>query len=401
MTGFMAALVEAWQELRIHKLRVLLSLIGVAVAVCALTTVVALGNIAEQASIEAQERSSGRPALFSITMFNDSGETTADFQEVRLKIGDVMDRHGISYSSPAALTTVGARTPSGKQSIDMTIVDQPYADMHRVSATQGRWFTRADGELYGPAIVVDQKFLDAMGVERLDQARSVTLAGDRDVKATIVGVIDGDPYTEAPTGYILSDSYQRWFSSVESTVEPSWEMWVPLDNAEELGTSVQGELQKQMPGWSVDVSRQDYLTWGGDDGLGVIKTVLAGISVLVLLLGALSLLNVALVTIKQRVREIGIRRSFGATSGRVFFSVMMESVVATLAAGVAGVIASIAVVNSSLVRNFIGEGVVDLPPFPLWAAGVGLGTSLFVGALAGLLPALVAVRVKIIDAIRF
>ena len=45
----------------------------------------------------------------------------------------------------------------------------------------------------------------------------------------------------------------------------------------------------------------------------------------VILLGALGLVNIALVTVKQRVREIGIRRSFGATAGRVFFAVMMES----------------------------------------------------------------------------
>lgn len=65
-------------------------------------------------------------------------------------------------------------------------------------------------------------------------------------------------------------------------------------------------------------------------------------------------------------QEIGIRRSFGATAGRVFVAVMMESVVATVAAGV-----------------------------------LGLAAATFVGALAGLTPALVAVRVKVIDAIRY
>ena len=62
LTGFVGALAEAWQEVRIHRTRVLLSLVGVAVAVCSLTTVVALGGIMQQATTELSERQSGRPA---------------------------------------------------------------------------------------------------------------------------------------------------------------------------------------------------------------------------------------------------------------------------------------------------------------------------------------------------
>jgi len=115
----------------------------------------------------------------------------------------------------------------------------------------------------------------------------------------------------------------------------------------------------------------------------------------------MSLLNIALVTIKQRVREIGIRRSFGATTSRVFFSVMMESVVATFVAGLVGVVGAVGIVNSPLIADHVITNVTDIPPFPISAAVLGLVVSLAVGSLAGLLPALIAVRVKIIDAIRF
>ncbi|MEL4474600.1 FtsX-like permease family protein, partial [Shewanella algae] len=68
-------------------------------------------------------------------------------------------------------------------------------------------------------------------------------------------------------------------------------------------------------GAQVSVNRQDWAAYG-DDPFLVTKIVVIGIAVLVLLLGALGLVNIALVTVKQRVREIGIRRSFGATAGR-------------------------------------------------------------------------------------
>jgi len=53
------------------------------------------------------------------------------------------------------------------------------------------------------------------------------------------------------------------------------------------------------------------------------------------------------------------------------------------------------------VQELVAQGATDLPPFPLEAALIGLGAATAVGALAGLLPALVAVRVKVIDAIRY
>ena len=70
------SVVEAWAELRIHRTRVLLSLIGVAVAVAALTGLVALGAIAQQSQIEVLERQTGRPATLAINVYNaETGET--------------------------------------------------------------------------------------------------------------------------------------------------------------------------------------------------------------------------------------------------------------------------------------------------------------------------------------
>jgi putative ABC transport system permease protein len=121
----------------------------------------------------------------------------------------------------------------------------------------------------------------------------------------------------------------------------------------------------------------------------------------VMLLGALGLLNIALVTVKNRIREIGVRRAFGATAGRVFFAVLMESVVATTVAGLFGVLLAIVLIKNPITDGIIAAGVQDIPPFPVEAALLGLGSAVLVGALAGLLPALVAVRVKVIDAIRY
>ena len=128
---------------------------------------------------------------------------------------------------------------------------------------------------------------------------------------------------------------------------------------------------------------------------------IGGVAVVILLLGAMGLVNISLVTVRYRVREIGIRRSYGATGGRIFFGVLMESVVATVLAGAIGVAAAVALVKAPFVTDaFRSLGLVDIPPFPVDAVVVGLLAATAVGVLAGALPALIATRIRVIDAIR-
>jgi putative ABC transport system permease protein len=137
------------------------------------------------------------------------------------------------------------------------------------------------------------------------------------------------------------------------------------------------------------------------DSMATFEMITGGIAALILALGALSLVNIQLVAMRQRVREIGVRRAFGATSGRVFVSVLLESLVATTVAGVIGIAIVVAVLRSEWVVTTMFYGIQDIPPFPMRAALTGLVASIVVGAVAGFVPALVALRVKVIDAIRF
>src|SRR6187431_1386573 len=98
LTGFWGAIIEAWAELRIHRTRVLLSLIGVAVAVAALTGVVALGQIAEQSQIEQFERQSGRPAMLAVYATAKTGNPIPP-EKTDAAFKTVLDRYDIQYSS--------------------------------------------------------------------------------------------------------------------------------------------------------------------------------------------------------------------------------------------------------------------------------------------------------------
>ncbi|GAA1845492.1 ABC transporter permease [Agromyces salentinus] len=402
LTGVVSTFVESAEELRIHRTRVLLSLIGVAVAVFALTTVLGAAAVAQQALDESNERGSGRPAMLSASLFTPSGEPV-DADAANAAWRSAAERHEIGYESRVAYGTLSAQFVDGLSNVDSTVVDVDYGVMHRTAMQEGQWFVDGDEQRFAPALVVNRPFWEKLGSPPLATHPTVELRGaDGPVTAVVVGVVRTSDYETYPRSFALADSVDRFGLVPEAYLAFGYEAWVPIDAAEELAIRLTAELTAALPGTEASVNRQDYLSWGGGDPLLVLKLVVAGVAVVILLLGALGLVTISLVTVKYRIREIGIRRSFGATSGRVFFSVLMESVVGTAVAGGIGVALAIVAVKSPLFEQLVGQGMVeDFPPFPLDAALIGIASSVLVGALAGLLPAVTAVRVRVIDAIRF
>lgn len=271
--------------------------------------------------------------------------------------------------------------------------------------SEGAWFAGTDAERLAPALVVNEVVWKRLGSPDLATHPTLKLLGtQQDTTGVIVGVYpmewEGDTQ---PAMFMLSGAHSALADSSSMDGSNSqYEVWVPPEVADEMLVRLQSELAAALgEGATANGYRSDYGAQDGDPYL-MMKLLIGGIAGLVLLLGALSLVNISLVTLRQRIREIGIRRSFGATAGRVFFAVMMESVVATVFAGAVGVMGAILIIKSPWVEEVLGQGMIsDFPPFPIDAAIIGMVAASAVGALAGLLPALVAVRVKVIDAIRF
>lgn len=405
-TAFVGAIVEAWSELRVHRTRVLLSLIGVGVAVAALTTVVAGGSIATQLTQEEQERWGGRPATFQVNAFDPESGMPASAATIAPAFTEVAERYGIDYASRSTNLQVMAQLSDGVYGINVTAVDQPYASIHRLQLADGAWFTARDADRLAPAIIISTDLWTRLGSPPLATHPTLEIVtAERTVLAVVTGLIASQPGSNGYdlSGFMLAGPVDelRLSDMPAEHLYTQFEMWLPTDAGEELAQRVSAELGPVLgEGWQVDVYRSDYLAYSDYDPMLPLKLGVGGVALLVLLLGALGLVNIALVTVRYRIREIGIRRSFGATAGRVFFSVMMESVVATAFAGLIGVMLSVALLKNPWTTQLLDEYLQDVPAFPVEAAVVGLLAATGVGALAGLLPALVAVRVKVIDALR-
>lgn len=402
MTGVVGAIVEAWDELRLHKLRVLLALVGVAVAVAAITAVTAAVQMLTQGYAETLERDSGRQVTLGVDAWPQSEQAAAP-TELDAAYARALERYDITWASRDWYTQVPFRFPDGTRRVDVRAVDPDLAVMQRISVEDGRWFADADADAFAPVLVVNPAFLAALGLDDLAGHPTVLLGDDHPVRAAIVGVTPQRWQGETPQAMVLYEQLVRWYVPAGTTgpgqPAPTLKVWVPPEVAGDLSDRLERDVAAVLPGWQVSVWDNRGSGYSALDGAA--RWVALGVGGIALLLGGLGLVNIALVTVRHRIREIGIRRSFGATSGRIFFGVLMESVVATLVAGLVGIVLAVAIIKNVPVDLLFGGGVQDRPPFPVSAALVGLACATGVGALAGLIPATVAVRVKVIDAIRY
>jgi putative ABC transport system permease protein len=122
--------------------------------------------------------------------------------------------------------------------------------------------------------------------------------------------------------------------------------------------------------------------------------LIAGISLLV---GGIGIMNIMLASISERVREIGIRKSVGASTAAIFIQILVESVVIAILGGLAGLVTSFGLVN--LIASF--SPTENAPIITATAMLTAFGFSVVVGILAGIFPAVKAANLNPIQALRY
>lgn len=392
MTGWVGSLAEAWDEVRVHRARVVLSLVGVVLAVFAMTVVTAAGFLLRQIVLEQTERSMGRDTTVNISAFPspDAGGSPATGEPDEL-YDSLVARYGVEYSSQVRYGQLVTDETTG-EGVQVVAVEPDYAVIHRMGTDTGRWLAAGDGERLLPAVVANGQLVDLVGATGRTPPYAADVPGS-DQRVLVVGTVDRDEWapalwTDLAGGEALGAGGQGG----------TLEVWVPPHQTDRLVQEVPALARAD--GWQADVYPASDPTLG--TVLTVIQLIILALSLFALFLGSLGVLNVGVVTVRQRVREIGVRRALGASSSRIFAAVMLESVVATALAGLVGIAVAVAVVSNAPLHLLPAElAIADDPPFPWQAAVQAFVAATAVGALAGLVPAVMAVRVKVIDAIRY
>lgn len=143
------------------------------------------------------------------------------------------------------------------------------------------------------------------------------------------------------------------------------------------------------------ISSQDSLLDVYNQLTGATALVLTSISFVALMIGGIGVMNIMLVSVTERTKEIGVRKAVGATKLNILSQFLIEAVVLTAIGGLAGL--AVGEIASLLMNKYS-----PLPAYvPLWAIGVGVGISAAVGIVFGLWPAWKAARLNPIDALRW
>ena len=440
VSQILGALIEAWGEVKVQKARVVLSLVGVVAAVAAMTIVIALGDLLLQSSRELAELYEGRSVTLRLNPESSSsaseepaaggpsqdasdpssaaGAQTAKRPDEKDTLGEAMgtlaERTDIHYWSRFSsgggdiVETRQARSSGQFRGYPLTNiadmvdgvafqgVDPSYEVIFRTRMLAGRWVVSSDADQRLVPVVISESLWNQLGRAPIDQVPIVLHTSDG-VAMRVVGVTKSKSSFDMPTVFAHYDAARISFPQMGA---PSMFAWVGTENADQARETLPRALASILgEGWKVSVAGGEHEDIG-EEQLGTISNVIMIIGGIIVFLGALGLLNVAIVTVRQRVREIGIRRAVGASAARVFFAVFMESVVATFVAGVIGVGIAVVVVRF-LPLEALNITLSDTPAFPAGAAIAGVAISTSIGALCGIIPALAAVRIKPIDAIRY
>ena len=143
------------------------------------------------------------------------------------------------------------------------------------------------------------------------------------------------------------------------------------------------------------ISSQDSLLDVYNQLTGATALVLTSISFVALMIGGIGVMNIMLVSVTERTKEIGVRKAVGATKLNILSQFLIEAVVLTAIGGLAGL--AVGEVASLLMNKYS-----PLPAYvPLWAIAVGVGISAAVGIIFGLWPAWKAARLDPIEALRW
>ena len=127
--------------------------------------------------------------------------------------------------------------------------------------------------------------------------------------------------------------------------------------------------------------------------LGVITVALGGIAAISLLVGGIGIMNIMLVSVTERTREIGLRKAVGATGRDILVQFLIESLILSLVGGVIGIL--LGTIGSFALRSFIQTSVTA------WSVVIASGFSALIGIVFGVAPAVRAARLDPIEALRY
>lgn len=390
---------EAWRvavtALRANRLRSALTMLGVIIGVAAVVMLVAIGTGAKQ-YVESQVQGLGSNLLLVVpgeltfgSAPTSSRLTLADVDEIGRVAGD--------RQRVAATVTSGETLRAGNAELFATVqgVTETVPEVFTRPVARGEFLRRSDVDTRRRVVVLGGSAATSLFGDRDAVGRQVTIAG---VRFRVIGVLartgssslaGADPDL---TVYIPITAAQRLLGT--QRVDGLAVKAPDLEQIDALGSRIVATLEDRYPGERFSAVTQEQILGVVGRILGLLTLVLAAIAGISLLVGGVGITNIMLVSVRERTREIGLRKAVGARQRDVLVQFLIEAVLLTTIGGVLGI--------------GLGVGVAVLvnqvSPLPAvvawWSVLLAFGVSVAVGVFFGVAPARRAGRLDPVTALR-
>lgn len=393
----------ALQSLRANLFRAILAMLGIIIGVASVIAMVAIGSGARQA-VDEQIESLGA-SLLTIRTSQAMSHGIAQGDKSKLKMRDAealsADATTLTGVVPELTTMTQAKIGDRNQSLRVVGSTPNFTDVSNYRLQTGRLLTASDGAAKRTVALLGGSVPAKFEMDPADiVGQTVYLKG---IAFQVVGV--------------LYEKGQQGFRN------PDEQIWIPLDTAryrvagtdtlDSIGAMVAKGTPVEQAITDIErVMRREHRILPGEDNdfniadprqfmeirettARIFSVLIAGIASIILIVGGIGIMNIMLVTVTERTREIGIRKALGATRRNILTQFLVESLVMCLMGGALGVLAGTGI------GALIGRVAHWNTHISLLAVTLAFAFSAGIGLLFGLLPARKAAALDPIEALRY
>ena len=394
----------ATQSIAKNKMRTLLTMLGIVIGVGAVIVMVAIGNGA-QSAVQKQISSLGTNLIIVMPGSAQQGgvsQGAGTFSRLTIEDADKLKREATMLSgvSPVVSTRTQVITSAGNWRTLINGVSTDYLTIRDWSTSSGEMFSDADVRTSRKVAVLGQTVVDNLfgGGDPTGSQIQIghvpfTVVGVLAKKGQNAGGMDQDdvilvPYTTAQTR--LSGNV-RIGQILASSLSPG-----DIPAAQDEISGIMRDAHK-LDGAPDDftVRNQTEIAAAATSTTRVMSALLAAIASISLLVGGIGIMNIMLVSVTERTREIGIRLAIGARGSDVLTQFLVESIVMSVLGGLVGL--AFGVGGAALVAKLTGWTTAT----PVSAIAIAIGFSAAVGVFFGYYPARKAAALNPIQALRY
>lgn len=383
----------AWKSIISNKMRSFLTMLGIIIGVMSLVVLVSMaGGTSESVSNQIASMGSN---MLTVTIKDDKG-TPMKLEDVE----KLTKKKAIAEAAPVAQSSVTAASMYSDETATIYGTTGSYADIQELELYEGRFLKMTDVENHTNVAVVNAGFaINVMG--RMDVVgETISLDG---IDYQIIGVLAADANdtttTENYEAYIPYTSLIRLTDDVSSDISGfcvSATSEKSLDDAEEAVTNAMMERFEQDED-AFTVINQSTVMETMESVNQTMQLMLGGIAAISLLVGGIGIMNIMLVSVTERTREIGIRKAIGAGRGVIMMQFLIEALMLSLIGCGLGILFSWITI---LIISNVGDADVTYQ-MSMKVVWIAVAFSIFIGVVFGIYPANKAARKKPVDALRY